>query len=83
MNDGGPGPRTLTVVRQEKTLGAGRDLEFGLELLARAKSGDIGPTLRLYRPAPTVAFGQRAPDHVARLRHARRTGGHDQGERVP
>jgi lipoate-protein ligase A len=51
--------RPLTVVRQETSLGAGRDLEFGLELLARAKSGDIGPTLRLYRPAPTVAFGQR------------------------
>ncbi|MFD0047444.1 biotin/lipoate A/B protein ligase family protein [Pseudarthrobacter scleromae] len=59
MNDGGPGHRTLTVVRQEKTLGAARDLEFGLELLARIRSGDIGPTLRLYRPAPTVAFGQR------------------------
>lgn len=54
-----PGSRTLTVVRQEASLGAGRDLEFGLELLAKAKSGDIGPTLRLYRPAPTVAFGQR------------------------
>jgi lipoate-protein ligase A len=59
MHDAGPGPRTLTVVRQEASLGAGRDLEFGLELLARAKSGGIGPTLRLYRPAPTVAFGQR------------------------
>ena len=59
MNDGGPGARTLTVVRQEKSLGAGRDLEFGLELLARARNGEIGPTLRLYRPAPTVAFGQR------------------------
>ena len=51
--------RTLTVVRQEVSLGAGRDLEFGLELLAKARSGQIGPTLRLYRPAPTVAFGQR------------------------
>jgi lipoate-protein ligase A len=59
MNDDAPGPRTLTVVRQEKSLGAGRDLEFGLELLARVKEGDLGPTLRLYRPAPTVAFGQR------------------------
>lgn len=52
-------PRTLTVVRQDVSLGAGRDLEFGLELLARAKNGGIGPTLRLYRPEPTVAFGQR------------------------
>ncbi|WP_258806173.1 lipoate--protein ligase family protein [Pseudarthrobacter sp. NS4] len=59
MHDAGPGARTLTVVRQEDSLGAGRDLEFGLELLARAKAGGIGPTLRLYRPAPTVAFGQR------------------------
>ena len=59
MHDAGPGPRTLTVVRQETSLGAGRDLEFGLELLAKAKTGGIGPTLRLYRPAPTVAFGQR------------------------
>ena len=53
------GGRALTVVRQDRTLGAARDLEFGLELLALAKTGRIGPTLRLYRPAPTVAFGQR------------------------
>ena len=53
------GPRTLAVVRQDVSLGAARDLDFGLELLARAKNGAIGPTLRLYRPAPTVAFGQR------------------------
>lgn len=59
MHHATPGPHALTVVRQEASLGAGRDLEFGLELLAKAKSGDIGPTLRLYRPAPTVAFGQR------------------------
>lgn len=54
-----PASRTLTVVRQDYSLGAARDLEFGLELLARARAGSIGPTLRLYRPAPTVAFGQR------------------------
>lgn len=59
MQHAGPAGRTLTVVRQESTLGAGRDLEFGLELLARAKTGALGPTLRLYRPEPTVAFGQR------------------------
>ncbi|TLM87521.1 lipoate--protein ligase family protein [Pseudarthrobacter sp. NamE5] len=59
MNDGGPGVRTLTVVRQDRSLGAGRDLEFGLELLSRARNGETGPLLRLYRPAPTVAFGQR------------------------
>lgn len=59
MLDGQAGPATLTVVRQEHSLGAARDLEFGLELLAQAKTGRIGPTLRLYRPEPTVAFGQR------------------------
>jgi octanoyl-[GcvH]:protein N-octanoyltransferase len=59
MHNAGPGPRTLTVVRQDASLGAARDLEFGLELLAKAKAGGIGSTLRLYRPAPTVAFGQR------------------------
>lgn len=52
-------PATLTIVRQEQSLGAARDLEFGIELLGMAKTGRIGPTLRLYRPAPTVAFGQR------------------------
>jgi lipoate-protein ligase A len=51
--------RTLTVIRQEESLGAARDLEFGIELLGKVKAGEIGPSLRLYRPAPTVAFGQR------------------------
>ncbi|VXB39761.1 Lipoate-protein ligase A [Arthrobacter sp. 9AX] len=59
MHHADPGTRTLTVVRQEVSLGAARDLEFGLELLTKARTGGIGPTLRLYRPAPTVAFGQR------------------------
>lgn len=52
-------PPTLTVIRQEESLGAARDLEFGIELLGKVKAGEIGPSLRLYRPAPTVAFGQR------------------------
>ncbi|WP_309105311.1 lipoate--protein ligase family protein [Arthrobacter sp.] len=52
-------PQTLTVFRQEESLGAARDLEFGIELLGKVKTGEIGPSLRLYRPAPTVAFGQR------------------------
>jgi octanoyl-[GcvH]:protein N-octanoyltransferase len=59
MQDVEAGLRTLTVVRQDRTLGAARDLDFGLDLLARVKTGALGPTLRLYRPAPTVAFGQR------------------------
>lgn len=58
-HDAGHGNRALTVVRQKRSLGAGRDLEFGLDVLAMARTGRIGPTLRLYRPKPTVAFGQR------------------------
>ncbi len=52
-------PRTLTVLRQEHSLGAAGDLDFAIELLQKVKTGLAGPTLRLYRPAPTVAFGQR------------------------
>jgi octanoyl-[GcvH]:protein N-octanoyltransferase len=51
--------RQLTVVRQEESLGVADDLDFGIELLNRARRGLLGPTLRLYRPRPTVAFGQR------------------------
>lgn len=59
MQDAGAGRQELTVVRQERSLGAAGDLDFALELLGLAKTGRIGPTLRLYRPVPTVAFGQR------------------------
>ncbi|MCF3140415.1 lipoate--protein ligase family protein [Paenarthrobacter sp. AR 02] len=51
--------RQLTAYRQPKSLGAAEDLDFALELLKRARSGQLGPSLRLYRPKPTVAFGQR------------------------
>lgn len=58
--DGGLTERSeLTVYRQEESLGAAEDLDFALELLKRARSGQLGPSLRLYRPQPTVAFGQR------------------------
>ncbi|MGJ3191216.1 lipoate--protein ligase family protein [Paenarthrobacter nitroguajacolicus] len=50
---------SLTVYRQEGSMGAAEDLDFALELLKRARSGQQGPCLRLYRPKPTVAFGQR------------------------
>lgn len=39
--------------------GAAADLARGIELLRAAASGQLPPTLRLYRPYPTVAFGQR------------------------
>ncbi|MEO5778661.1 MAG: lipoate--protein ligase family protein [Arthrobacter oryzae] len=51
--------KTLTVARQEQSLGAAGDLDFAIELLHKVKTGQAGPMLRLYRPAPTVAFGQR------------------------
>ncbi|MCA4131311.1 lipoate--protein ligase family protein [Arthrobacter sp. M4] len=49
----------LTVYRQPESLGPAEDLEFALTLLARARQGVLGNTLRIYRPQPTVAFGQR------------------------
>ena len=59
MQQAAAGPRTLTVFRQQHSLGAAADLDFALELLQQVKTGALGPMLRLYRPAPTVAFGQR------------------------
>src|SRR6478672_5052170 len=59
MQQAAAGPRNLTVFRQDHSLGAAADLDFALTLLQRVKTGSIGPMLRLYRPAPTVAFGQR------------------------
>ncbi|KRE80266.1 biotin/lipoate A/B protein ligase family protein [Arthrobacter sp. Soil763] len=59
MQQAAAGPRTLTVYRQQESLGAAQDLDFALELLQRVKTGAQGPMLRLYRPEPTVAFGQR------------------------
>ena len=50
---------TLAVYRQNPSLGAGEDLDFALAMLARARAGEQGPVIRLYRPQPTLAFGQR------------------------
>ncbi|WP_125610363.1 lipoate--protein ligase family protein [Specibacter cremeus] len=53
----------LMVHGQDTSLGtspsAEADLNRALELLAEVKSGATPPMLRLYRPLPTVAFGQR------------------------
>ncbi|WP_423721672.1 lipoate--protein ligase family protein [Arthrobacter caoxuetaonis] len=51
--------RVLEVYRQRDSLGAAEDLELALTLLAAARRGELGPSLRVYRPRPTVAFGQR------------------------
>lgn len=50
---------TLSVVLQEKPLGAAEDLDFALKILNSAKTGRVSPVLRIYRPVPTMAFGQR------------------------
>jgi octanoyl-[GcvH]:protein N-octanoyltransferase len=59
MPQGAGEERTLTIVRQQESLGAAADLDFAIELLQKVKAGAAGPMLRLYRPVPTVAFGQR------------------------
>jgi octanoyl-[GcvH]:protein N-octanoyltransferase len=49
----------LSILRQPVSLGRAEDLDFGLSLLAEARRGNVGPTVRLYRPEATLAFGQR------------------------
>lgn len=50
----------LDWVSQDASLGAAADLEYGITLLRAAQSGVlVAPLVRLYRPRPTVAFGQR------------------------
>lgn len=53
------GTPVLEVYRQQESFGAAADLELALKLLAAAREGKFGPALRIYRPRPTVAFGQR------------------------
>lgn len=50
----------LDWVHQEATLGAAEDLDYGITLLQATRDGVLtAPLVRLYRPVPTVAFGQR------------------------
>ncbi len=49
----------LEVHKQLSSLGAEADLHHALDLLGEVKAGLREPMLRLYRPEPTVAFGQR------------------------
>ncbi|GAA4476630.1 hypothetical protein GCM10023190_14490 [Enteractinococcus fodinae] len=49
----------LTWVEQDTTLGVAEDLTYSTTLLRAVQHGDItGPLVRLYRPEPTVSFGQ-------------------------
>lgn len=62
-----PSAGELLVYRQPESFGAATDLELGLKLLEGTRkyaqdpdsSDATAPMLRIYRPEPTVAFGQR------------------------
>lgn len=49
----------LDVVVQDISFGAREDLDYALHLLSAARDGAVAPTVRIYRPQPTAAFGQR------------------------
>ncbi|WP_022873669.1 lipoate--protein ligase family protein [Nesterenkonia alba] len=49
----------LKVWKQQTSRGAEGDLALALDLLAGTRTGHTPPMLRIYRPQPTVAFGQR------------------------
>ena len=49
----------LQVHHQVANRGGATDLDRAIELLAEVKAGSRDAMLRLYRPDPTVAFGQR------------------------
>ena len=49
----------LTLEFEEPSGDPAADLERGVQLLREVQSGERGPSLRLYRPDPTLAFGQR------------------------
>jgi len=53
------GAAELEVLQQRRSAGAAADLDAGIDLLREVAAGRRRPTLRLYRPGPTVAFGQR------------------------
>lgn len=63
----GDSPQELRVYRQTQSLGAAEDLQLGLQLLEGTRKYAVDsahpeatlPMLRIYRPQPTVAFGQR------------------------
>lgn len=67
----------LEVHRPSQSRGAAADLVHALELLQQVKAGERAAMLRLYRPEPTVAFGQRdarLPGFAAAERSSREHG---------
>ena len=69
---------SLTWVEQDATLGVAEDLTYSTTLLRAVQHGDItGPLVRLYRPEPTVSFGQqdtRMPGYEAAQEQSRAHG---------
>ncbi|GAA2550090.1 lipoate-protein ligase A [Neomicrococcus aestuarii] len=49
----------LDLLREEPSTDPVADLARGIDLLNEVKGGERGATLRIYRPSPTLAFGQR------------------------
>lgn len=70
--------RTLTWVEQEASLGVAEDLAYSTTLLRAIQHGKIdGPIVRIYRPQPTVSFGQqdvRMDGYDAAQQHSRAHG---------
>lgn len=67
----------LTIWRSEPVGDPAADLLEGIRLLERVRDGHAGATLRLYRPEPTLAFGQRdvrLPGYDAAASSARELG---------
>lgn len=67
----------LTIWRSEPVGDPEADLLEGIRLLERVRDGQAGATLRLYRPDPTLAFGQRdvrLPGYDAAASSARELG---------
>lgn len=68
----------LTWVEQDATLGVAEDLAYSTTLLRAVQHGDFsGPLVRLYRPEPTVSFGQqdtRMPGYDAAQEQSRNHG---------
>lgn len=76
--DAAAGERTrLLLHRPSVSRGAAGDLDAAIAWLQGTRSGATPPMLRIYRPRPTVAFGQRdrrLPGHGAAAEACRRLG---------
>ncbi|MGR6901975.1 hypothetical protein [Glutamicibacter sp. BSL13] len=52
-------PARLRVLIEEPSGDPAADLERGVQLLREVRAGQMPALLRIYRPDPTLAFGQR------------------------